>query len=76
MIEVGSFIGLAAMTASEINIKNVGIGHLGIIPESFRRLGIKVEQEGDNLMVKGTDHYEIESYIDGSIMTISRNNFV
>jgi len=71
MIEVGSFIGLAAMTASEINIKNVGIGHLGIIPESFRRLGIKVEQEGDNLMVKGTDHYEIESYIDGSIMTIS-----
>ncbi len=71
MIEVGSFIGLAAMTASEINIKNVGIEHLGIIPESFRRLGIKVEQEGDNLIVKGTDHYEIESYIDGSIMTIS-----
>ncbi len=71
MIEVGSFIGLAAMTASEITIKNVGIEHLGIIPESFRRLGIKVEQEGDNLIVKDTDNYEIESYIDGSIMTIS-----
>ncbi len=71
MIEVGSFIGLAAMTASEINIKNVGIEHLGIIPESFRRLGIKIEQNGDDLLVKGTEHYEIESYIDGSIMTIA-----
>lgn len=71
MIEVGSFIGLAAMTASKINIKNVGIEHLGIIPESFRRLGIKIEQVGDDLLVKDTEHYEIESYIDGSIMTIS-----
>ncbi len=71
MIEVGSFIGLAAMTASEINIKNVGIEHLGIIPESFRRLGIKVEQAGDDLLVRDTEHYEIESYIDGSIMTIA-----
>ncbi len=71
MIEVGSFIGLAAMTASEIRLKNVGIGHLGIIPESFRRLGIKVEQAGDDLLVKDTEHYEIESYIDGSIMTIA-----
>ncbi|KJF42609.1 UDP-N-acetylglucosamine 1-carboxyvinyltransferase [Draconibacterium sediminis] len=71
MIEVGSFIGLAAMTASEINIKNVGIEHLGIIPESFRRLGIKVEQNGDDLLIKDTEHYEIDSYIDGSIMTIS-----
>ena len=71
MIEVGSFIGLAAMTASEINIKNVGIEHLGIIPESFRRLGIKVEQNGDDLLVKDTENYEIESYIDGSIMTIA-----
>lgn len=71
MIEVGSFIGLAAMTGSEINIKNVGIEHLGIIPESFRRLGIKVDQVGDDLLVKDTDHYEIESYIDGSIMTIA-----
>ena len=71
MIEVGSFIGLSAMTASEITIKNVGIEHLGIIPASFRRLGIKVGQEGDDLHVKDTEHYEIESYIDGSIMTIS-----
>jgi UDP-N-acetylglucosamine 1-carboxyvinyltransferase len=59
------------MTASEITIKNAGIEHLGIIPESFRRLGIKVQQEGDNLHVKNNGHYEIESYIDGSIMTIS-----
>ena len=71
MIEVGSFIGLAAMTASEINIKNVGIEHLGIIPESFRQLGIKIEQKGDDLFVLDTANYEIESYIDGSIMTIS-----
>ncbi|MFV0590402.1 MAG: UDP-N-acetylglucosamine 1-carboxyvinyltransferase [Draconibacterium sp.] len=71
MIEVGSFIGLAAMTASEITIKNVGIEHLGIIPESFRRLGINVTQTGDDLLVKDTDHYQIESYIDGSIMTIA-----
>lgn len=71
MIEVGSFIGLAAMTASEITIKNVGMEHLGIIPESFRRLGINVEQAGDDLLVKNTEHYEIESYIDGSIMTIA-----
>ncbi len=71
MIEVGSFIGLAAMTASEINIKNVGIQHLGIIPESFRRLGINVQQVNDDLLVRNTEHYEIESYIDGSIMTIA-----
>ena len=71
MIEVGSFIGLAAMTASEITIKNAGIEYLGIIPASFRQLGIKMEQTGDNLIVKGTHNYEIESYIDGSIMTIS-----
>lgn len=71
MIEVGSFIGLAAMTASNITIKNVGIEHLGIIPESFRRLGINVQQNGDDLVVSETDHYEIESYIDGSIMTIA-----
>jgi UDP-N-acetylglucosamine 1-carboxyvinyltransferase len=71
MIEVGSFIGLAAMTASEITIKDVGIEHLGIIPASFRRLGINLEQNGDDLIVKDTEHYKIESYIDGSIMTIS-----
>jgi len=71
MIEVGSFIGLAAMTDSELTIKNAGIDHLGIIPASFLQLGIKMEQKGDNLIVKGNSNYEIESYIDGSIMTIS-----
>ncbi|MDR2911487.1 MAG: UDP-N-acetylglucosamine 1-carboxyvinyltransferase [Bacteroidales bacterium] len=71
MIEVGSFIGLSAMTASELTIKNVCIEQLGIIPASFRRLGIKIQQQGDDLHVKDTGHYEIESYIDGSIMTIS-----
>lgn len=71
MIEVGSFIGLAAMTASEITVKNVGIEHLGIIPDAFRQLGIKVVQHNDDLLVKDTEHYEIESYIDGSIMTIA-----
>lgn len=71
MIEVGSFIGLAALTASEITIRNVGMEHLGIIPDSFRRLGIKMEQQNDDLFVKDTQHYEIENYIDGSIMTIS-----
>lgn len=71
MIEVGSFIGLAALTASEITIKNVGIQHLGIIPEAFRRLGIDVVQNNDDLVVKNTELYEIETYIDGSIMAIS-----
>jgi UDP-N-acetylglucosamine 1-carboxyvinyltransferase len=71
MIEVGSFIGLAAMTNSEITIKNAGIEHLGIIPDSFRRLGINVIQDNDDLIIKDSEHYEIESYIDGSIMTIS-----
>lgn len=71
MIEVGSFIGLAAMTDSDITITNAGVEHLGIIPASFRQLGIKMEQNGDNLLIKGNRHYEIESYIDGSIMTIS-----
>ncbi len=71
MIEVGSFIGLAALTASEITITNAGIKHLGIIPNSFRRLGINVEQTGDDLRIKNTEHYEIDKYIDGSIMTIS-----
>ncbi|MDO8951451.1 MAG: UDP-N-acetylglucosamine 1-carboxyvinyltransferase [Draconibacterium sp.] len=71
MIEVGSFIGLAAMTDSELTITNAGIDHLGIIPASFRQLGIKMQQKDDNLVVKGNRHYEIESYIDGSIMTFS-----
>lgn len=71
MIEVGSFIGLAAMTDSDLTIKNAGIEHLGIIPNSFRQLGIKMEQKGDDLLISGNSHYEIDTYIDGSIMTIS-----
>jgi UDP-N-acetylglucosamine 1-carboxyvinyltransferase len=71
MIEIGSFIGMAAMTASEITIKNVAYKELGIIPESFRRLGIKLEQRGDDIFIPQQDNYVIESYIDGSIMTIS-----
>ena len=71
MIEVGSFIGMAAMTGSEITIKNVSYDNLGIIPDSFRRLGIKLEQRGDDIFVHSQEHYEIESFIDGSIMTIA-----
>ncbi len=71
MIEVGSFIGMAAMTHSEITIKDVHYADLGIIPNSFRRLGIKLEQRGDDIYIPAQEHYEIESFIDGSIMTIS-----
>jgi UDP-N-acetylglucosamine 1-carboxyvinyltransferase len=71
MIEVGSFIGLAAMTESEITIKNVSYENLGIIPDSFRRLGINLEKRGDDIFIPQQDHYEIESFIDGSIMTIA-----
>ena len=71
MIEVGSFIGMAAMTRSELTIKNVSHENLGIIPDSFRRLGIKMEQRGDDIYVPAQDTYQIESFIDGSIMTIA-----
>ncbi|MFA6334597.1 MAG: UDP-N-acetylglucosamine 1-carboxyvinyltransferase [Bacteroidales bacterium] len=71
MIEVGSFIGLAAMTASEITIKNVAFDELGIIPDQFRRLGITVDRRGDDIYVPTHEHYEIESFLDGSIMTIA-----
>ncbi|WP_372774912.1 UDP-N-acetylglucosamine 1-carboxyvinyltransferase [Mangrovibacterium sp.] len=71
MIEVGSFIGLAAMTGSEITIPNAGIEHLGIIPDSFKRLGIKLEIQGDNIHIPVQEEYEIETFIDGSIMTIA-----
>ena len=71
MIEVGSFIGMAAMTQSELTIKNVSYENLGIIPESFRRLGIKLEQQGDDIYVPAQETYQIESFIDGSIMTIA-----
>ncbi len=70
MIEIGSFIGLAAMTKSEILIKNAGVNHLGIIPNTFEKLGIKLEIQGDDIFVPAQDLYEIQSFIDGSILTI------
>jgi UDP-N-acetylglucosamine 1-carboxyvinyltransferase len=71
MIEIGSFIGLAAMTQSEITIKNCRIDMLGIIPEIFKRLGIKLEFRGDDIHVPSQERYEIETFIDGSILTIA-----
>jgi UDP-N-acetylglucosamine 1-carboxyvinyltransferase len=71
MIEVGSFIGMAAMTQSELTIKNVSYENLGIIPAQFARLGIAMERRGDDLYIPQQDHYSIESFIDGSIMTIA-----
>lgn len=71
MIEVGSFIGLTAMTQSSLTIRNVSIDNLGIIPHSFRRLGIDVQQQGDDLYIPEQDTYEIESGLDGSIPTIA-----
>ncbi len=71
MIEVGSFIGMAAMTGSDITIKNTGYEKLGIIPEAFRRLGITVEQQGDDIHIPTHASYEIDTFIDGSIMTIA-----
>ena len=71
MIEVGSFIGMAAMVGDGIRIKNASVCNLGIIPDSFRKLGVKVEVEGDDLVIPYMEHYEIESFIDGSIMTLA-----
>ena len=71
MIEIGSFIGLAAMTQSEITIKNVAFDKLGVIPNVFRKLGIKLEKRNDDIYIPAHESYEIESFIDGSIMTIS-----
>ena len=71
MIEVGSFIGMAAMTQSEITIKNVSYENLGIIPESFRRLGITLEQWGDDIFVPEQKYYAVESFMDGSILTLA-----
>lgn len=71
MIEVGSFIGMAAMTNSDLTIRDVSIPELGIIPDAFRRLGITIEQQGDNLHIPHHEHYQIDSFIDGSIMTIA-----
>lgn len=71
MIEVGSFIGMAAMTGDGLTIKDVAVRHLGLIPDAFTRLGIKIDIQGDNLYIPRQDHYEIESFIDGSFMTIA-----
>jgi UDP-N-acetylglucosamine 1-carboxyvinyltransferase len=71
MVEIGSFIGMAAMTQSELRIKKVSYKDIGIIPEQFRRLGITVERSGDDIVIPAHGHYEIESFIDGSIMTIA-----
>ena len=70
MIEVGSFIGLAAMTQSNITIKNAGINHLGIIPQKFQQLGIQMEFKGDDIVISEQDVYEIQNFIDGSVLTI------
>jgi UDP-N-acetylglucosamine 1-carboxyvinyltransferase len=71
MIEIGSFIGMAAMTHSEITIKDVSYDNLGIIPSAFQRLGIQMERRGDDIYIPQQDHYEIDTFIDGSIMTIA-----
>ena len=71
MIEVGSFIGMAAMCGDGIRIKNVSIKDLGIIPDTFRRLGVRVKVEGDDLVIPRQRHYEIQSFIDGTIMTLA-----
>jgi len=70
MIEVGSFIGLAAMTQSHITIKNAGLEHLGIIPEKFQQLGIQMEFSGDDIIIPAQDSYEIQTFLDGSVLTV------
>jgi UDP-N-acetylglucosamine 1-carboxyvinyltransferase len=70
MIEVGSFIGLAAMTKSEITIKNAGVEHLGLIPEKFRQLGIQFEIKDDDIYIPQQDSYTIQTYLDGGILTV------
>jgi UDP-N-acetylglucosamine 1-carboxyvinyltransferase len=71
MIEVGSFIGMAAMVGDGLTIKNVSYRNLGLIPDTFRRLGVRIERRGDDLYIPRQEHYEIESFIDGSFMTLS-----
>ncbi len=71
MIEIGSFIGLAAMTQSEITIKNCQVPMLGVIPDVFKRLGINLEIRGDDIFVPAQDHYRIDSYLDGSTLTVA-----
>ena len=71
MIEVGSFIGMAAMCGNGVRIKDVSVENLGIIPDAFRRLGVEIEVEGDDLWIPRQDHYEIQSFMDGTIMTLA-----
>ena len=71
MIEVGSFIGMAAMVGDGIRIKDVSLSNLGIIPSTFRRMGIRIKEEGDDLFIPRMRHYEIQSFIDGTIMTLA-----
>jgi len=71
MIEIGSWIGLAAMTRSELTIKNVSWENLGLIPDTFRKLGIKLEKKGDDIYIPSQEHYEIQGYIDGSTLTVA-----
>ena len=71
MIEVGSFIGMAAMVGDGVRIKEAGVQHLGIIPEAFRRLGVKIDIEGDDLVIPHQKHYVVDSFIDGTIMTLA-----
>ena len=71
MIEIGSFIGMAAITRSDITVKNVGYEHLGLIPKVFERLGIRMERNGDDLHIPAQEHYEVDTFMDGSILTIA-----
>lgn len=71
MIEVGSFIGMAAMCGNGVRIKDVSVENLGIIPDAFRKLGVEIEVEGDDLWIPRQDHYEIQSFMDGTIMTLA-----
>ena len=71
MVEIGSWIGLAAMTKSEITIKNVNWNQLGVIPNTFRKLGIELEQRGDDIYIPSQEHYKVQNFIDGSILTVS-----
>lgn len=71
MIEVGSFIGMAAMVGNGVRVKDVSLRNLGVIPQSFRRLGVKIEVDGDDIFIPHQSHYEVESFIDGTIMTLA-----
>jgi UDP-N-acetylglucosamine 1-carboxyvinyltransferase len=70
MIEVGSFIGMAAMTQSELTIRNADVAHLGVIPDIFQRLGIELQINGDDIFIPKQEHYRIQKFIDGSILTV------